>query len=120
MLIVAWPWSYCSQSLLALVVEHRAEADDRRGRARDVRGAAPDLRELRQLRAIGHEHEVPRLPVARRRSAPAGLEDPVEIGVRDRALGEHADVAPRPDRIPGLHPRDDSASLRADRGAHTG
>ena len=79
----------------------------------DVRRAAPDLRELRQLRAIGHEHEVPGLPVARRGSAPARLQDPVEIGVRERPLVEHAHVAPRPDRVPGFHAGDDSASLRA-------
>ena len=46
--------------------------------------AAPHLRQPGELLAVGDDHEVPRLPVARGGRDAARLEDPVEVGVRQR------------------------------------
>src|SRR5262249_57020379 len=96
----------------AAVVEQLRDDGDRGGRAGDVR-EPPHLRELHETLPVRHEHEVPRLPVDRRRRAPSRLEDPVEILGGDRPAVELAHVATRPDRLPRLHP--DVSTRRAAR-----
>ena len=52
----------------------RHDRDRSRGAA-NVPRALPDPSEVAELIAVGHQHEVPRLPVLRRRREPARLED---------------------------------------------
>src|SRR5262249_41520817 len=54
-------------------------------------------------RAAGDHHEVPRLPVPRRRRPPPRLTDALEVSPGDRLAGVLAHVAPRPDGVPRLH-----------------
>jgi hypothetical protein len=70
----------------------RDERDGRRGRG-DVLRPAPHLRQLGQPAPIRDEHEVPRLPVLRRRRPPAGLQDALEVVIGQRLCAELADVA---------------------------
>ena len=65
MLIVAWPWSYCSQPCCRSSSSTGPRQHDRRGRARRRARRRARPAPARQLRAVGHEHEVPRLPVPR-------------------------------------------------------
>jgi hypothetical protein len=92
------------------IVEDRQGQGDRRGRVGDVLAARPDPRETLELLAVGDEDEVPGLPVFRRRGEAAGGEDPVEIGVLDRLVGELTDVATGFDRFLRLYFRPPSVS----------
>src|SRR5581483_3532901 len=87
----------------ALVLRDRRDDRDRGGCTGDMPGSLPDARELSQLLAVGHDDEVPRLPVLRRRRKPAGLQDPPEVGLAHRPRVELTDVSARPQRVPGLH-----------------
>jgi hypothetical protein len=96
--------------LSARVVQDRQGQGDRRSRVGDVLAAPPDLREPLELLPVGDEDEVPGLPVFGRRGEAAGGKDPVEIGVRDRLVGEPADVATGFDRFQRLYFRPPSVS----------
>ena len=72
-------------------------------RARDVAGALPHRGQLGQLLAVGDDDEVPLLAVRRRRRAPPGLEDAIEVGRLDRLVGVGPHVAAGPDGVPCLH-----------------
>jgi hypothetical protein len=89
--------------LAALVRGLREYQGDGRGRARDVPGALPDGRQGLELLPVSDDDEVPVLPVARRRGAPAGLGDPVEVGGGDGLRQVRAHVPPGPDGVPGFH-----------------
>ena len=67
------------------------------------RGPLPDLRQLDQLRAIGDDNKVPRLPVARGRGPPTGVENALKVRPGNRLVGVLAHVATRADGVPGLH-----------------
>ena len=91
------------QSRLAIVLRLWRDDRDRGRRTGDMLGALPDLRQFDQLRPVRDEHEVPRLPVARRRGTSAGLENSVERLVRDWLLSELPNVSSRPQGVPGFH-----------------
>jgi hypothetical protein len=91
------------QSRLPIVLRLRRDDRDRGRRSGDMLGALPDLRQFDQLYPVRHEHEVPRLPVARRRGTSPGLENPVERLVRDWQLSELPNVSSRPQGVPGFH-----------------
>src|SRR5262249_48285192 len=56
-----------------------------------------------ELLPVGDDDEVPVLPVARRRGAPACLGDPVEVGGGNGVRSVRAHVPPGADGVPGLH-----------------
>src|SRR5262245_18185285 len=72
----------------ARLVGTRGDDCDRRGGTGDMTRAAPHSGQSLQPRAIGDNDEVPRLPVACRGRAPAGLEDLVEVVPGDSLRGE--------------------------------
>lgn len=77
------------QSGLPIVMRHWCHDGDRGRGCGDMLGALPDPCQFDQLRPVRDEHEVPGLPVARRRRPPPGLENSVERLVRDWLLRGH-------------------------------
>jgi DNA-binding SARP family transcriptional activator len=72
---------------------------------RDELHAEPRRDLVAELIEVGHQHEVPRLPVLRRRRQPARLEDPRQLLLADRPGRELPHIATRPQRLPRLHAR---------------
>src|SRR3984885_4461022 len=70
--------------------------------AADV-ATCPAPGQVNELRAVGDQDEVPRLPVLRGRGPAPRLEDPVQVGRGNRVAGEGPDVAPRGNCLPSLH-----------------
>jgi hypothetical protein len=77
---------------LASLVEIGENHGNSRGRPRDVSRPAPDLRQRGKLVAIGHDDEVPRLTIPRRRRPSSRLEDTIKIVLGDRPGREIAHV----------------------------
>jgi len=65
MFAVAWAEVVVQPVSVSLVLRLGSYQGDRRGGLGHVTGALPDLRQLHQLVAGGHDDEVPRLPVHR-------------------------------------------------------
>jgi hypothetical protein len=65
--------------LLILYGRVARDDGDRSGGAANVPRPLPNPSEVAELVAVGHQHEVPRLPVLRRRRKPASLEDPRQV-----------------------------------------
>ncbi|MCU1346117.1 MAG: hypothetical protein JWL70_2383 [Acidimicrobiia bacterium] len=69
----------------------------------DVPGALPHVAESNELCSLGHDDELPALPIRRRRRSPPGLQNLVEVVAGDRLVGIGPHVAPGADRIPRFH-----------------
>src|SRR5215472_16872469 len=87
----------------AIIVILGDDHADGGGCPRDVAGAAPYGGQCAKLLPVGDDDEVPVLPVARRRRAPARLGDPVEIGVGHRIGPVGPNVSTSTDGVPGFH-----------------
>jgi hypothetical protein len=86
------------------IVRRIRSHDPNRSRgAPDVPRTLPNPGEVVELIPVGHEHEVPRLPVLRRRRESARLENLGEVLFAHRRGRELPHVATRPQGVPRLH-----------------
>src|SRR5690242_450204 len=86
------------------LVGRHGNRDGNRGRGPgDVAGAPPDRGQLLQLVGLGDDDEVPRLAVLRRRRAPAGFGDAVQVVGRYRLRLVLPHIATCADRVPSFH-----------------
>ena len=77
--------------------DHERDPD---GRAGEVSGIRSDRSQLLQVRAVLADDERPALLVLGAVRPAAGMQDALEVRGLERAVGEPADHAPRPDRVP--------------------
>ena len=87
----------------AIVRRIRCDDRNRSCGAAHVPRALPDPGEVAELVAVGHKHEVPRLPVLRQRCEPTRLKNLLQVLLVHRRGRELPHVAARPQRVPGLH-----------------
>src|SRR4029079_19211383 len=82
----------------------RCDMRDRRRRAGDVAGERADRRQRLEPLAVLDDDERPALLVLGAVGAAAGVEDLVEVGLRERAAVEGPDRALGVDRLADVHP----------------
>ena len=81
----------------ARIRRHERDAD---GRAGEVSGIRSDRSQLLKVGAVLADDERPALLVLGAVRAAAGMQDALEVRGLERTIGEPADHAPRPDRVP--------------------
>ncbi len=100
MFSAAWPRSNMTESGASAPCRVGRHERDPDGRPGEVAGPRPDRRKLAQVGPVAADDERPALRVLRAAGAPAGVEDPLEMGGLERSVGEAPDRPPMRDRLP--------------------